>query len=78
MSEEKTGQGDRPKLGVKRINEMSLAYQQAGILWAAIELELFSRVSEGAEDLPGIAAALEMRPDVTDRFLTVCTALGLL
>ena len=63
---------------VKRINEMSIAYQQAGVLWAGIELELFSRISEGATGLSEIANVLGTRPETTDRLLAACVALGLL
>ena len=67
-----------PRIGVKRINEMSIAYQQAGVLWAGIELELFTRVSEGINDLPQIAKALRVEPEATERLLTACIALNLL
>jgi SAM-dependent methyltransferase len=64
-------------ISVKRINEMSIAYQQAGVLWAGIELELFTRISEGASELAGIAKALGTTPEATDRLLAACVALGL-
>jgi len=71
-----TGKEARP--GVKRINEMSIAYQQAGVLWAAIELELFTKVSQGIDKPAGIAKELDVELEVTDRLLTACVALGLL
>ena len=63
---------------IQRINEMSIAYQQAGVLWAAIELELFTRVSEGIDNLPQIATTLGVAPEATERLLTACIALNLL
>ena len=72
----KTGKEARP--GVKRINEMSIAYQQAGVLWAAIELELFTKVSQGENELAAIANELGVELEATDRLLTACVALGLL
>ncbi len=63
---------------VRRINEMSLAYQQAGVLWAGIELELFTRIAEGAATLGEIARALGTKPEATERLLEACVALGLL
>jgi hypothetical protein len=65
-------------ISVRRINEMSLAFQQAGVLWAGIELELFTRISEGATTLGEIAKAVGSRPETTDRMLAACLALGLL
>jgi SAM-dependent methyltransferase len=65
-------------ISVKRINEMSLAYQQAGVLWAGIELELFTRISEGATQLTEIANALGATPEATDRLLAAAVALRLL
>jgi O-methyltransferase domain/Dimerisation domain len=64
-------------IGVKRINEMSIAYQQAGVLWAGIELELFTRISEGATKLGEIAKAVGAKPEAIDRLLAACFALGL-
>jgi hypothetical protein len=61
---------------VKRINEMSLAFQQASVLWAGIELELFTRIWEGAATLGEIAKVLGARPEMTDRLLAACVALG--
>ena len=66
------------RISVKRINEMSLAYQQAGVLWAGIELELFTRISEGATRLSEIANALGAKPEAIDRLLAACVALELL
>jgi SAM-dependent methyltransferase len=66
------------RISVKRINEMSLAFQQAGVLWAGIELELFTHISQGATGLGEIAHALGAKPDATERLLSACVALGLL
>jgi hypothetical protein len=63
---------------VKRINEMSIAFQQAGILWAATEMEVFTKVSNGVDELASLARELGTELEVTDRLLTACCALGLL
>lgn len=69
---------DKPaRVSVKRINEMSLAFQQAGVLWAGIELELFTRISEGAATAGEIAAALGTKPEATERLLAACVAMDL-
>ncbi len=65
-------------IGVRRINEMSLAYQQAGVLWAGIELELFTRISQGATTLGEIANAVGAKPEAIERLLAACVALELL
>jgi hypothetical protein len=67
-----------PKPGVKRINEMSIAYQQAGVLWAGIELELFTRISQGENSPEKIAMALDIEDDAAERLCTSCIALGLI
>jgi SAM-dependent methyltransferase len=70
---------DKPaRVTVKRINEMSLAFQQAGVLWAGIELELFTRISEGSATAGDIATALGTKPEATERLLAACVALDLI
>ncbi len=78
MVDTAVGKEQPPKIGVRRINEMSLAYQQAGILWAGIELELFTRISQGANNLEQIAGALDIELDAAERLCTSCFALGLI
>ena len=74
-----TTEKDRPaKATVKRINEMSIAFQQAGILWAAIEMEIFTKVSQGVNELESLARELGTELETTDRLLTACCALELL
>ena len=55
MTETPGGKEHTPKLGVKRINEISISYQQAGVLWVGIELELFTKISQGMNQLDQIA-----------------------
>jgi cyclopropane fatty-acyl-phospholipid synthase-like methyltransferase len=45
---------------------------------AAIELGLFTKVSEGADTLPAIAEALELLPLNAERLVVACTAMDLL
>jgi len=77
MGDTTTEKAAQPRLSVQRINEMSLAYQQAGTLWAALELELFTRISEGVDDTAALARALRIKHEAADRLLTCCIALGL-
>jgi len=78
MVDSKTEKEKKPKVEVKRINERSLAFQQAGVLWAALELELFTKVSQGADDLTSLSKELGTEVEATERLLTACFTLGLL
>jgi hypothetical protein len=71
--------GDDPTRNLKteRLNDMAYAYKQAGSLLAALELGLFTAISEGARTLPEIAARIKLPEESTDRLLTVCKALAL-
>jgi hypothetical protein len=68
----------KPRLGTRRINEMGFAYQISGTIWAAIELELFTRISEGARTAEAIARACGLDLDAADRLLTACLSLDLI
>lgn len=72
------GKERAPRLSVKRINEMSIAYQQAGTLWAGLDLDLFTRISNGLNRLDDIARALDIDKEVSDRLCASCLALGLI
>ncbi len=61
-----------------RLQNIALAYQQSAALFAAIELELFSAIAEGASTIPAIAAKLDLAPHQVDRLATVLTAMELL
>ncbi len=67
-----------PRLGTRRINEMGFAYQISGTIWAAIELELFTKISEGARRATDIARCCGMDGDAADRLLTACLSLDLI
>jgi len=73
MAETSTG---RP--GTLRIQQLGNAYKQAGTLWAAIELDVFTKVAGGATTLADIAQETGLAAGAADKLVTACTALGLL
>jgi hypothetical protein len=73
MSEE-----HQKKAGTVRLQNLSYAHKQSGTLRAALELDLFTKVSEGASSVPAIATALDLTVLNAERLVVACTALELL
>lgn len=63
--------------GVERLNEMAFGFKKTGALLAAIDLGLFTAVSQGAGTVDEIAAVIGIDPESADRLLIVCSALDL-
>jgi hypothetical protein len=61
-----------------RLQQMVRAYRQSAALMAAIELGLFTRVSEGAQDRTAVARSLGISELNADRLVTYCPGTGLL
>jgi ubiquinone/menaquinone biosynthesis C-methylase UbiE len=70
--------GSEKKIGTERIQNIGYGFKHAAVLWAAIELSLFTRISEGASTIEEIAAACGISPLNAERLVVACTALGLL
>jgi hypothetical protein len=66
------------KVGTVRLQNLSYAHKQSGTLRAALELDLFTKVSEGASRFPAIATALGLTVLNAERLVVACTALELL
>jgi len=66
------------KAGTVRLQNLSYAHKQSGTLRAALELDLFTKVSEGASSISGIATALGLTVLNAERLVVACTALELL
>jgi SAM-dependent methyltransferase len=66
------------KASAVRLQNLSYAHKQSGTLRAALELDLFTRVSEGASSIPAIATALDLTVLNAERLVVACTALDLL
>lgn len=75
MAERTTDAKGRP--GTERLNELAFAFQNSGVLLAAIELGVFTAISEGAGTTDAIAARAGIDPEAADRLLIVCKALDL-
>ena len=68
----------RPEGGTRRLQEMSHGYKQAGILIGAIELDLFTAVSEGAREVAQIAQRTGLSQWAAQKIVHACAALQLL
>jgi len=66
------------KVTTQRLTYMAFACKQMWALLAAIELDLFSKIAEGANKLPQMAKSLELPQDAVDKLVTACVALELL
>jgi hypothetical protein len=66
------------KTNTVRLQNLSYGHKQSGTLRAALELDLFTRVSEGARAVSEIATALGLSDLNGERLVVACTALGLL
>jgi hypothetical protein len=65
------------KLDTVRLQDISYAYRQSAVLNAAVELDLFTQVSDGMGTLSEIATALDVSMTNAERLLVACEAIGL-
>jgi len=61
----------------QRLSEMAYGYKQAGVLLAALELEVFTRINEGRDTISTLAEALSVDPNRVDALVTSLLALKL-
>ncbi|MGE3650518.1 MAG: methyltransferase dimerization domain-containing protein, partial [Reyranellaceae bacterium] len=66
------------RLDTTRLQAMALAYQQSAALMAAVEIDLFTAVSQGANTIDAVAARLDITRRNAERMLTALTAMQLL
>ena len=68
------------KLTVTRLNDIAFAFKQSGTLVGAIELNIFTAVSEcdGPADPGTIAKKINLPVDAVERLMIGCAALGVL
>ena len=76
-----TGRGaslgeDRPT--TVRLQQLARAYRESGTLLAAVELDLFSKVSEGFDTEESLAPALGVNKLNAERIIIACLGLGLI
>lgn len=65
------------KLDTVRLQDISYAYRQSAVLNAAIELDLFTKISEGITTRSELATALDITATNAERLLVACEAIGL-
>lgn len=73
-----TERSDTGRLDTVRLQQISRAYVRSAALMAAVELGLFTRISEGAVTTDALAKTLGLTPTNAERLATACVALGLL
>ena len=61
-----------------RLQRLARAYTESAVFYAAIDLELFTHVSAGADTIPAIAAATDTSELNAERLVAVTLAMGLL
>lgn len=66
------------KADTVRLQNFAYGHKTASVLLAAIELDLFSKVSEGAGTIEAIAGALDISVLNSHRLVAACAGMGLL
>ena len=69
---------EKKKVNTIRLQNLSYGHKQAATLMAAVRLDLFTKISEGASGLPQIAEALGLTLLNVERLVVACMALNLL
>ncbi len=67
-----------PSVDTTRLQRLARAYTETSVFYAAIDLELFTHVSAGADSIAKIAAAAGTSELNAERLITVLLAMGLL
>jgi hypothetical protein len=68
---------DTPRIGTERIQNIGFGFKHAAVLMAAIDLSLFTKVSEGASTIESIARECGLSLLNAERLVVACAALGL-
>lgn len=68
----------KKKVGTIRLQNLSYAHKQAAVLMAAVKLDLFTIISQGAGTLSEIGRALKISSLNTERLVVACNALELI
>ena len=66
------------KLTTQRLNEMAFAFRHSVTLVAAIDIGLFTAISEGAYEPTQVAEKLDIPVENTERLMIACATLDLL
>lgn len=70
--------GEKQKVDTVRLQNLSYGHKASGTLKAAMEMDLFTKISEGASDFGKAAEALGISELNAERLMVACASLGLL
>ena len=73
-----TAESSSGRIDTTRLQRIARAYTESAVFYAAIDLELFTHVSQGAGTFAEIAAAAGMTELNAERMAVVLLAMGLL
>ncbi len=68
----------KQKVDTVRLQNFAYGHKTAGVLLAAVELDLFSKIAEGACTIEEIAGSLDMSVLNSHRLVAACAGMGLL
>jgi SAM-dependent methyltransferase len=68
----------KPRLSTVRLQNISYGHKQSAALRAAVEMDLFTRVSEGASTFAKVAEVLGISELNAQRIVVACASIGLL
>ena len=67
-----------PRPDTTRLQRMARAYTETAVLWAALDVGLFTAVAQGATDEDAVAEACSISPLNAERLVVCCLSLDLL
>jgi hypothetical protein len=76
--DDKTEEATAGRIDTIRLQRLARAYTESAVFYAAIDLELFTHVSGGADSIPALAKAMGTSRLNAERLIVVCLAMGLL
>ncbi len=65
------------RIDTVRLQNLAYGYRQSATLVAAIEIDLFTKIAQGARTVEQVASSLDIAPINAERMLVACAALGL-
>jgi len=78
MTQPKSNKPEGQEPTTQRLNEMAFAFKHSATLVAAIDIGLFTAISEGAREPAQVAEKLDIPAENTERLMIACAALDLL
>ena len=78
MAQQEIDKSTGQKLTTQRLNEMAFAFRHSATLVAAVDIGLFTAISEGAHEPEQVAEKLDTPTENAERLMIACAALDLL